>query len=78
MAAYVFVRKDAAIPRLKELREAASRQAEGFGLNEQERWWNYRGDDIVFGFAMGAAGLRAAHFFHIYCTTQGIQCRVEW
>jgi len=79
MVAYVFFWKEVAIPRLEPLREDASRQAKRFGLNEQEWWWAYRGDEIVFGFAEGDKGLHAAQFFHFNCTAQGIiPCRVEW
>ena len=51
MVAYVFFPKEVAITHLEALKEEASRLAERFGLNEQEWWWNYRGDDIVFAFA---------------------------
>jgi hypothetical protein len=39
MVAYVFFRREVAIPRFEALKEKASRWAENFGLKEQD-WWS--------------------------------------
>jgi len=67
---YAFVGVKDGIPFPRDaLREAAGRRAESCGLNEQEWSWVYRGNDIIFCFAKGGAGDRAAQLFAIDCTT---------
>ena len=69
MVAYVYVvfRKEDAEPHLDALTEEASRRAKQCGLNLDEQWWNYRGDNIVFGFLEGNKGRSAANGFWAWC-----------
>jgi hypothetical protein len=53
VVARVFFRRKVAIPHLDALKNEAGRQADNFGLTEQERWWGYHGDEISFAFAKG-------------------------
>ena len=75
MVAYVFFRKEVAIPRLEVLKEEARRQAERCNLKEQEWWWDCRDDDIVFVFAKGDKGRHAANIFIFNCK---LPCRADW
>ena len=78
MVSYVlFFPEEVATSRLKELKEKARRFAERYDLNGHEKWWNYRGDGIVFGFE-GDKGRQAAEIFRDECIIQGIRHRCEW
>jgi hypothetical protein len=77
MVGYVFFPKEVAITHLEALKKEASRLAEKLGLNEQEWWWNYRGDDIVFAFAKhGNGGYHVAQIFAF--NFKLLPCRGEW
>jgi hypothetical protein len=75
MVAYVFFPKAVAEPRLEVLKEDASSQAEIFGLKEQDWWWEYRGDEIVFAFAKLDKGRDAAV---IFAFNSKLPCRGDW
>lgn len=78
MVSYVvFFPQQAVTSRLKEVKEFACKFADRYELTDQERWWNYRNDGIVFGFE-GDKGRQAANIFIDQCRLRNIRCWGEW
>ena len=78
MVAYVFFRREVAIPCYEAMKEEASRQAYNHGLSvDRDLWWgDYGGDEIFFAFAKGEKGIEAARIFLF--NFKHLVCRVDW